>query len=101
MTTNTNRPADAGARSPDIALAGPLARFQGRLSLPLIAAPMFLVSGTALVSAACRGGRDRFVPDRDCRSVEQLGQWLRDIRARARRLRAGPRDDEPRRSRRT
>ena len=33
-----------------------LARFQGRLSLPLIAAPMFLVSGTDLVTAACRNG---------------------------------------------
>jgi len=33
-----------------------LARFRDRLSLPLIAAPMFLVSGTDLVVAACRNG---------------------------------------------
>lgn len=81
MTTNTNRPAAAGARTPDIALAGPLARFQGRLSLPLIAAPMFLVSGTALVSAACRAGVIGSFPTANCRTVEQLGQWLNDIRA--------------------
>src|SRR5882757_3927783 len=33
-----------------------LARFQDRLSLPLIAAPMFLISGVELVVAACRNG---------------------------------------------
>jgi nitronate monooxygenase len=36
--------------------AGPLVRFRDRLSLPLIAAPMFLVSGVDLVVAACRNG---------------------------------------------
>ena len=36
--------------------ADPLARFRDRLSLPLIAAPMFLVSGVDLVAAACRNG---------------------------------------------
>ena len=40
----------------------PLARFQGRLSLPLIAAPMFLVSGVELVAAACRNGEIGWVP---------------------------------------
>ena len=34
----------------------PLARFAERLSLPLIAAPMFLVSGVDLVVAACGRG---------------------------------------------
>ena len=34
----------------------PIARFRDRLSLPLIAAPMFLVSGVDLVVAACRNG---------------------------------------------
>jgi nitronate monooxygenase len=33
-----------------------LPRFRDRLSLPLIAAPMFLVSGVELVVAACRNG---------------------------------------------
>jgi nitronate monooxygenase len=30
--------------------------FQGRLSLPAVAAPMFLVSGPEIVIAACRAG---------------------------------------------
>ena len=34
----------------------PLSRFRDSLSLPLIAAPMFLVSGVELVVAACRNG---------------------------------------------
>jgi nitronate monooxygenase len=36
--------------------AGPLVGFRDRLSLPLIAAPMFLVSGVDLVVVACRNG---------------------------------------------
>lgn len=63
----------------------PLARFQGRLSLPLIAAPMFLVSGTDLVTAACRNGVIGAFPTVNCRSPEQLDDWLGDIETRLRR----------------
>jgi nitronate monooxygenase len=64
--------------------ANPLARFQGRLSLPLIAAPMFLVSGVELVAAACRNGVIGAFPTVNCRSAEQLDGWLHDIEGRLR-----------------
>ena len=60
----------------------PLSRFQGRLSLPLIAAPMFLVSGVELVVAACRNGVIGSFPTVNCRSPEQLDQWLGEIEGR-------------------
>ena len=59
----------------------PLARFRDRLSLPLIAAPMFLVSGVDLVVAACRNGVIGAFPTVNCRSSEQLDGWLSDIEA--------------------
>jgi nitronate monooxygenase len=62
-----------------------LARFEGRLSLPLIAAPMFLVSGVELVAAACRNGVIGSFPTVNCRSPEQLDDWLGDIEERLRR----------------
>ena len=62
-----------------------LARFQHRLSLPLIAAPMFLVSGVDLVAAACRNGVIGSFPTVNCRSPEQLDGWLGDIEDRLRR----------------
>jgi nitronate monooxygenase len=57
----------------------PLSRFRDRLSLPLIAAPMFLVSGVDLVVAACRNGVIGAFPTVNCREVEQLDAWLSDI----------------------
>jgi nitronate monooxygenase len=62
-----------------------LARFRGRLSLPLIAAPMFLVSGVELVVAACRNGVIGSFPTVNCRSPEQLDEWLGEIEGRLRR----------------
>ena len=50
-----------------------------RLRLPLIAAPMFLVSGPALVKAACRNGVIGSFPTANCRTVEELDRWLADI----------------------
>ncbi|MDP3241370.1 MAG: nitronate monooxygenase, partial [Reyranella sp.] len=47
-----------------------------RLRLPLIAAPMFLVSGPALVTAACRAGVVGSFPTANCRTVEDLDAWL-------------------------
>jgi len=63
----------------------PLARFHGRLSLPLIAAPMFLVSGVELVAAACRNGVIGSFPTVNCRSPEQLDEWLGEIEGRLQR----------------
>ena len=56
-----------------------LARFRDRLSLPLIAAPMFLVSGVELVVAACRNGVVGAFPTVNCRSSEELDSWLTRI----------------------
>jgi nitronate monooxygenase len=65
--------------------ADPLGRFRDRLSLPLIAAPMFLVSGVDLVVATCRNGVIGAFPTVNCRSAEQLDDWLGDIEDRLRR----------------
>ena len=56
-----------------------LVRFRDRLSLPLIAAPMFLVSGVELVVAACRNGVIGSFPTVNCREAEQLDVWLTEI----------------------
>ena len=63
----------------------PLAPFAERLSLPLIAAPMFLVSGVDLVVAACGSGVIGSFPTANCRNAEQLDAWLLEIDARLRR----------------
>ena len=55
-----------------------------RLRLPLIAAPMFLVSGVELVVAACRSGVIGAFPTANCRTSDQLDLWLDEIRGRLR-----------------
>jgi nitronate monooxygenase len=55
------------------------ATLKTRLRLPLIAAPMFLVSGPALVKAACRAGVIGSFPTANCRTVEELDRWLADM----------------------
>jgi len=62
-----------------------LARFKDRLSLPLIAAPMFLVSGVDLVVAACSHGVIGSFPTANCRNIEQLDAWCFEMAARLRR----------------
>jgi nitronate monooxygenase len=56
-------------------------RFGDRLKLPLIAAPMFRVSGPALVAAACREGVVGAFPTANCRSVDELDAWLANLAA--------------------
>jgi nitronate monooxygenase len=56
-------------------------RWRGRLRLPLIAAPMFQVSGPELVVAACRSGVVGAFPTANARSVDELDQWLHTITA--------------------
>ncbi|MGY3606440.1 MULTISPECIES: NAD(P)H-dependent flavin oxidoreductase [unclassified Bradyrhizobium] len=60
-------------------------RIRERLALPLIAAPMFLVSGVELVVAACRNGVIGSFPTVNCRETEQLDQWLAEIEDRLQR----------------
>lgn len=61
-----------------------LTGIHSRLRLPLIAAPMFLVSGVELVVAACRNGVIGSFPTANCRSSEQLDAWLGEIGVRLR-----------------
>lgn len=51
----------------------------GRLRLPVVAAPMFLVSGPDLVTACCRAGILGSFPALNCRSTAELDAWLVDI----------------------
>ncbi|CAL80169.1 conserved hypothetical protein [Bradyrhizobium sp. ORS 278] len=60
----------------------PLPEIRKRLRLPLIAAPMFLVSGVELVSAACANGVIGAFPTVNCRTPDELDGWLRDIAGR-------------------
>lgn len=50
-----------------------------RLRLPVIAAPMFLVSGPSLVTAACKSGVIGSFPTANCRTVAELDAWLTKI----------------------
>lgn len=52
------------------------AQLEGRLSLPIIAAPMFLVSGVPLVQATCASGVLGTFPALNARTTEQLDEWL-------------------------
>jgi nitronate monooxygenase len=47
--------------------------------LPLIVAPMFLISGPALVIAAARAGVIGSFPAPNARTIEQLERWLEEI----------------------
>lgn len=49
------------------------------LRLPVVAAPMFLVSGPDLVVAACRAGIVGAFPTPNARPIEALESWMRDI----------------------
>jgi nitronate monooxygenase len=55
--------------------------FRGRLRLPVIAAPMFLVSGPQLVTAACRSGIAASFPTLNARPLDVLDEWLTQIDA--------------------
>jgi nitronate monooxygenase len=54
---------------------------RGRLALPVVGAPMFLVSSPELVIAQCTSGIVGAVPALNARPPERLGQWLARIRA--------------------
>lgn len=56
--------------------------FNGRLSIPAIAAPMFLVSGPDLVVEACRSGVVGSFPALNQRTTKDFAAWLEEIEAR-------------------
>ncbi|MFP5296278.1 MAG: NAD(P)H-dependent flavin oxidoreductase [Alphaproteobacteria bacterium] len=58
------------------------ASLQHGLKLPVIAAPMFLVSGPDLVVEACNAGVIGTFPSLNQRTTEGYREWLRDIKAR-------------------
>ena len=53
--------------------------FPYAVTLPLIAAPMFLISGPELVLAACGEGVIGAFPTPNCRTSEALEDWLQKI----------------------
>ena len=55
------------------------ATLQGRLSVPVVAAPMFLVSGPELVLAACRAGIGGSFPAPNARTIDVFESWLARI----------------------
>ena len=57
------------------------ALFRGAMRLPAIAAPMFLVSGPALVIETCQAGVAGTFPALNARTSEQLDGWLAEINA--------------------
>lgn len=61
-----------------------------RLRLPMIAAPMFLVSGPELVLACCRAGIIGSFPAPNARTLETLEDWLQRITLQYREWQAEP-----------
>ena len=57
------------------------ALLQGRLSIPVIAAPLFIISHPELVLAQCRAGIVGSFPSLNARPVEQLDDWLGQLGA--------------------
>lgn len=55
--------------------------FSGRMRLPVIAAPMFLVSGPELVIATCKAGVAGTFPTLNARPLAQLDEWFTRINA--------------------
>ncbi|MGH6978010.1 MAG: nitronate monooxygenase, partial [Brevundimonas sp.] len=52
------------------------------LTLPVIASPMFLVSGPDLVVEACNAGVIGTFPSLNQRTTEGYREWIRDIKGR-------------------
>ena len=52
---------------------------QGKLRLPVIAAPLFIISHPALVIAQCKAGVVGSFPALNARPISQLDEWLHEI----------------------
>jgi len=57
----------------------PLPAALSRLSLPVIGAPLFIISNPALVIAQCRAGIVGSMPALNARPATQLDEWLAEI----------------------
>jgi nitronate monooxygenase len=55
-------------------------RMRQKLTLPAVCAPMFLVSGPELVTAACKAGIIGALPRQNARTFDVFEDWLRNIR---------------------
>jgi len=55
--------------------------FRGRLTIPAICAPMFLVSGPKLITSCCKSGVAAAFPSLNARPIEVLDEWLTQISA--------------------
>ncbi|MGE4281855.1 MAG: NAD(P)H-dependent flavin oxidoreductase [Magnetospirillum sp.] len=56
-----------------------LTLLQGRLTVPLVAAPLFIISTPALVIAQCKAGVVGSFPALNARPAELLDEWLHQI----------------------
>ena len=56
-------------------------QFENRLKLPLVVAPMFLASGTQLVTECCKAGVVGTFPALNQRSSDGFEEWLLEIKA--------------------
>ena len=54
---------------------------QGRLSVPVVAAPLFIISNPDLVIAQCKAGVVGSFPSLNARPLEVLDEWLTRIKA--------------------
>ena len=52
---------------------------KGRLSVPVIAAPLFIISNPRLVLAQCKAGVVGSFPSLNARPISQLDEWLDEI----------------------
>ena len=57
-------------------------RLKGRLRMPLIASPLFIISVPDLVVAQCTAGVIGAMPSLNARPLAQLDEWLHEIRER-------------------
>src|ERR1700682_4367363 len=55
------------------------ASLKGRLELPVVGAPLFIVSGLGLVISQCKAGIVGSFPALNARPVEKLSEWLTRI----------------------
>lgn len=56
-----------------------VAELKQRLTIPVVAAPMFLVSGPDLLIACCKAGVVGSLTAENARSIEELTEWLERI----------------------
>jgi nitronate monooxygenase len=55
------------------------AAFAGRLSIPVIGSPLFIISGPELVMAQCRAGIIGSFPSLNARPLAQFEEWLQRL----------------------